>query len=146
MSKERALVVEDNLLNQKFTKLLLEKEGYEVCVAEDGMQALGLIETFNPDLILMDMQLPIVDGSELTQLIRSEPGNKNLLIIALTAHRDEQWRQRALDAGCDAYLTKPVSIAGLREALSQKGEARISRPVSRVNAVLRRRGLCLPKN
>ena len=135
MSKERALVVEDNLLNQKFSKVLLEKEGYEVRVAEDGMQALGLIETFKPSLILMDIQLPTIDGTELTHLIRSEPGNKDTFIVALTAHRDEEWRQRALDSGCDAYLTKPVSIAGLREALSRRGGERTAHPVEAFAAV-----------
>src|SRR5260370_6033122 len=119
MSNERALVVEDNPLNQKLTSVLLEKEGYDVCVAEDGMEALGLLETFQPNLILMDIQLPSIDGTEIVRLIRSEPGNSGIFIVALTAHRDEEWRQRALDAGCDAYLVKPVSIATLRKAVSQ---------------------------
>ena len=129
MNKERVLVVEDNVLNQKLTRVLLEKEGYEVCVAEDGLIAMGLLETFHPNLIFMDIQLPAIDGIELTRLIRSEPGSAHIFIIALTAHRTEEWRRRALDAGCDAYLVKPVSIAALRDVLALSREDREKQPV-----------------
>jgi CheY-like chemotaxis protein len=93
---------------------------------------LGLLETFRPAFILMDIQLPTIDGTELTQLIRSEPGNSDIFIVALTAHGTEEWRQRALKAGCDSYLAKPISIAKLKDALSERrsnrGDAAITAP------------------
>ncbi len=135
MSKKRALVVEDNPLNQKLTSVLLEREGYEVRMAEDGMEALGLFETFRPDLILMDIQLPSIDGTEIVRLIRSDLVNSGVLIVALTAHRDEEWRRKALNAGCDAYLVKPVSIATLRQAVSQANVENTVRPETAVAAV-----------
>jgi two-component system, sensor histidine kinase and response regulator len=116
--EQRALVVEDNLLNQELTRLVLEKEGYEVRVAEDGMEALGLLETFQPDLISMDLELPGINGTEIVRLIRSQSANNQIFIIALTGHGDDEWRQRALEAGCDGYLVKPISVATLRNAIS----------------------------
>ena len=111
----RILVVEDNLTNQRVTRLMLEKMGNTVVVAGDGAQAVQLCQHQTFDLILMDMQMPVMDGLEATRLLRalSHP-NASVPIVALTANAMEEDRQRCLDAGMSGYLAKPV----VREALA----------------------------
>lgn len=109
MSGGRILVVEDGLLNRKFLGFLLTEEGYEVQSAPTAEEALVLLETFHPRLILMDVHLPGMDGLELTRRLKGDPGKRQILIVALTASEGTDDKQQALDAGCDGYLTKPIN-------------------------------------
>ena len=104
----RILLVEDNPQNRYLMTFLLESNGHTVDVAEDGEQALAMLEKSVPDLILMDMQLPKVDGYEATRRIKADERLRVVPLVALTAHSMKGDRAKAIDAGCDAYVTKPV--------------------------------------
>lgn len=110
---KRILIVEDNPLNRYLVTFLLEQQGYELLVAEDGERALQMLEDDAPDLILMDMQLPKVDGYEATRRIKSDDRFRGIPLVALTAHSMHRDKQRAIDAGCDEFVTKPVDADGL---------------------------------
>ncbi|MBF4509380.1 MAG: response regulator [Aeromicrobium sp.] len=104
----RILLVEDNPQNRYLMTYLLESKGHVVDVAEDGEQALTILEDQVPDLILMDMQLPRVDGYEATRRIKADDRLRSVPLVALTAHSMKGDRARAVDAGCDAFVSKPV--------------------------------------
>lgn len=104
----RILLVEDNPQNRYLMTFLLETNGYDVDVAEDGARALEMLEQHTPDLILMDMQLPRIDGYEATRRIKGDDRFSAIPLVALTAHSMKGDRVRAIDAGCDEYVTKPV--------------------------------------
>jgi PAS domain S-box-containing protein len=124
------LVVEDNLVNQKLAAKLLERMGCQVKVAASGAAALGLYADYRFDLILMDCQMPEMDGYETTALIRQrESGRKRTPIIALTANVMENDLEKCLEAGMDAYLTKPIDLGKLREALEEFGVRREQSPL-----------------
>jgi CheY-like chemotaxis protein len=108
MMGRRILLVEDNPQNRYLMTFLLESNGHTVDVAEDGEQALAMLEKSVPDLILMDMQLPKVDGYEATRRIKADERLRVVPLVALTAHSMKGDRAKAIDAGCDAYVTKPV--------------------------------------
>lgn len=110
---KRVLVVEDNHLNLYLLTFLLEREGYEIRSAEDGEQAIQAIQAEIPDLIVMDMQLPKIDGYEVTRHLKSRRDSAGVPVIAITAHAAPGDSQRALEAGCDAFLIKPVNPNGL---------------------------------
>jgi CheY-like chemotaxis protein len=117
------LLVEDNELNRDMLSRRLKRRGYEVITAVDGQEGVELAATGNPDLILMDMSLPLVDGWEATRRIKSNEGTAAIPVIALTAHAMAGDRQQALDAGCDDYDTKPVDfrrLSGKIETLLQQ--------------------------
>lgn len=107
----KILLVEDNQHNRMVFETALRSRGYELVVAEDGQKALDLLETVIPDLILLDLSLPKVDGWTVARTIRSshDPKRARLPIVALTAHAMKGDRERALAAGCDDYVSKPVS-------------------------------------
>jgi CheY-like chemotaxis protein len=110
----RILLVEDNPQNRYLVTFLLGKHGYIVDVAEDGEQALEMLEAGpEPDLILMDMQLPKIDGYEATRRIKADDRHRHIPLVALTAHSMKGDRGKALDAGCDEYVTKPVDAEAL---------------------------------
>ena len=109
----RILLVEDNEMNRDMLSRRLERKGYEVIVAADGKTGLELARALSPDLILMDMSLPGVDGWEATRILKAAPETRQLPIIALTAHAMPADRERALEAGCDDYDTKPVEFQRL---------------------------------
>lgn len=109
----KILLVEDNEMNRDMLSRRLEKRGYTLSIAVDGGQGVALARSELPDLILMDMSLPVLDGWEATQQIKAEPATKGIPIIALTAHAMESDRQKALEAGCDDFDTKPVELARL---------------------------------
>lgn len=111
--KRRILVVEDNPQNRYLMTFLLEMQGFEPLVAEDGEQALAMLEEQLPDLILMDMQLPKMDGCEATRRIKADERLRRIPLVALTAHTMKGDRQRAIDAGCDEFVTKPIDGDGL---------------------------------
>lgn len=108
MKSERILIVDDSLDNLRLTQLLLECEGYEVRMAEDAEQALGVLQGYRPELILMDIQLPGMDGLELTRRLRTMPELAGVVIIALTAYAMPGDEANALEAGCDGYISKPI--------------------------------------
>lgn len=118
------LVVEDNVVNQKVIKGLLQRRGIRMETASDGSQALAMLEHFDFDAILMDVQMPVMDGLEATRRIRAIPRWRNLPIIAMTAHAMSGDRERCLSAGMDAYLAKPVNSAELFRML----DAQLSGP------------------
>lgn len=108
MSAESILVVDDNLDNLELTKILLEGEGWELRIAEDAQQALNILQTYHPSLILMDVQLPGMDGLELTRRLRADPSFRDVIIVALTAYAMKGDEENARAAGCDGYISKPI--------------------------------------
>lgn len=124
MAAEQVLVVDDHAMNLELVEALLEPEGYRVRTAASAGEALGLIAGgYRPDLILMDIQMPGMDGLELTRRLRSDLSLGRPTIIALTAYAMVGDEQRMLDAGCDAYIAKPIDTRSfarrLRDALAQ---------------------------
>lgn len=105
---EKILIVEDNEINMKLIKAILKTKGYILVEAKDGEEALQAVVRERPDLILMDIQIPKIDGLEATRRIRKMEELGNTLIIALTAHAMEGDREKILDAGCDGYIAKPI--------------------------------------
>lgn len=111
------LIVEDNEMNRDMLSRRLQRRGYEVMIATDGAEGLAAARERNPDLVLMDMSLPVIDGWEATRQLKSEDATRNIPIIALTAHAMSGDRQRAVDAGCDDFDTKPIELARLLEKI-----------------------------
>lgn len=109
----RILIVEDNEMNRDMLSRRLQKRGFETLLATDGMEALAMTQTEQPNLILMDMSLPVLDGWEATRRLKAAPETQAIPIIALTAHAIAGDRQRALDAGCDDYESKPLNFSEL---------------------------------
>lgn len=109
----KLLLVEDNEMNRDMLSRRLEKRGYTLSLAVDGGQGVALAKSELPDLILMDMSLPVMDGWEATKQVKADPATKGIPVIALTAHAMESDRQKALEAGCDDFDTKPVELARL---------------------------------
>jgi two-component system, cell cycle response regulator DivK len=109
----KILLVEDNEMNRDMLSRRLERRGYEVVIAVDGQQGVDLAQSTQPDLILMDMSLPILDGWEATRQLKASPATQGIPVIALTAHAMADDREKALEAGCDDYDTKPVELARL---------------------------------
>jgi CheY-like chemotaxis protein len=107
------LIVEDNEMNRDMLSRRLERKGYEILLAVDGEQGIAVAQASAPDLILMDMSLPVVDGWEATRRMKSNELLANIPIIALTAHAMANDRDKALEAGCDDYDTKPIDLPRL---------------------------------
>ncbi len=120
----KILLVEDNEINRDMLSRRLARKGYEVVMAVDGQEGVALATSEIPDLILMDMDLPIIDGWEATRQVKAGGGTGKIPVIALTAHAMVGDRDKALAAGCDDYDTKPVDfprLLGKIEALLQRG-------------------------
>jgi CheY-like chemotaxis protein len=117
MADETILVVEDNLLNRRLLEIILESHGYRLLVAVDGREAIEIATRERPDLILMDMRLPKVSGYDATQTLKSQPETAHIPIVALTAYAMVDERQRALAAGCDDYITKPIDTRAFPDQL-----------------------------
>lgn len=113
MSIATILLVEDNEMNRDMLSRRLQKKGYEVALAVNGEKGVALALSLLPDLILMDMSLPIIDGWEASRQIKANPLTCHIPIIALTAHAMTQDRQNALAVGCDDYDTKPIDLPRL---------------------------------
>ena len=119
----KILLVEDSEMNRDMLARRLARRGYEIVIAVDGGQGVTLAQAEAPDLILMDMNLPVLDGSEATRQLRAAPATRSIPIIALTAHAMAGDREKALEAGCDDYDTKPIEferLLGKIEALLKK--------------------------
>jgi CheY-like chemotaxis protein len=125
MAAEPILIVDDNPQNLKLVRLLLIDEGYQVATATDAESALRMLASFRPRLILMDVQLPGMDGLELTRRLKADPAYHGTEIIALTAYAMKGDKEKVLAAGCDGYVTKPIDTDALaalvRERLAAAG-------------------------
>ncbi len=113
MAGKPVLIVEDNPINLKLVHVLLTKEGYTVKVATDAEEALCMLKDYHPALILMDIQLPGMNGLQLTQMLKQNPQTQDIIIIALTAYAMKGDEEKLLDAGCDGYIAKPIDIHNL---------------------------------
>lgn len=109
----RILLVEDNELNRDMLTRRLTRRGFEVIIAENGERAVAMTDAEKPDLVLMDMSLPVIDGWEATRRLKANPATAAIPVIALTAHAMETDRERAMAAGCDDYDSKPVDLTRL---------------------------------
>lgn len=106
----KILLVEDNEMNRDMLSRRLDKRGYTVAIAVDGNEGVAKARAELPDLILMDMSLPVLDGWDATRQVKADPATAKIPVIALTAHAMESDRQKALEAGCDDFDTKPVEL------------------------------------
>ena len=121
----KILIVEDNEMNRDMLSRRLIRRGYQILMAVDGAEGIATANAENPDLILMDMSLPVVDGWEATRRLKAEPLTRAIPIIGLTAHAMTGDRDKAIAAGCDDYDTKPVELPRLLqkiETLLRRGE------------------------
>ena len=108
MAGEAILIVDDNPVNLKLVQVLLSSQGYDVRSAGDAEEALAVLQEFQPRLILMDVQLPGMDGLELTRRLKADPTMRGVVILALTAYAMKGDEERMLAAGCDGYIAKPI--------------------------------------
>jgi CheY-like chemotaxis protein len=118
MPSEAVLIVDDNPQNLKLARLLLTAEGYDARTAVDAEHALSLMESFKPRLILMDIQLPGMDGLELTRQLKAQPETQKIVIVALTAYAMKGDEEKARAAGCDGYIAKPIDVRTLPLAVA----------------------------
>jgi two-component system, cell cycle response regulator DivK len=123
MAGEPILIVDDNPTNLKLARVLLAGEGYVVKTANDGEEMLKVLDGFTPRLILMDIQLPGVDGLELTRRLRADPARRDIAIVALTAYAMKGDEDKALAAGCDGYITKPIDLDTLPRIVAEHLQA-----------------------
>lgn len=113
------LLVEDNEDNRDMLSRRLERKGFDVSLAVDGQDGVNKAEADMPDLILMDMSLPVMDGWQATKTLKSDPATKDIPVIALTAHAMSSDRAKAIEAGCDDYDTKPVDLQRLLDKIEK---------------------------
>ena len=115
----KILLVEDNEMNRDMLSRRLERKGFEVVIAVDGQAGINMATSESPDLILMDLSLPVIDGWEATRKIKADPVTHTIPVIALTAHAMADDEQKALEAGCDDYDTKPINLKRLLEKIEK---------------------------
>jgi two-component system cell cycle response regulator DivK len=113
MPGESILIVDDNAANLKLARVLLQGEGYVVRTVGDAEEALRVLSTFTPRLILMDIQLPGMDGLELTRRLKADAATCSIVVLALTAYAMKGDEEKARAAGCDGYITKPIDVSTL---------------------------------
>lgn len=126
----RILVVEDNEMNRDMVTRRLQKKGYDILTAVDGTLGIEVAQSEAPDLILMDLSLPVMDGWEATRRLKKYPSTQNIPVIALTAHAMAGDREKALEAGCDDYDVKPIDFPRL---------------LSKIEVMLKRKQTCSEK-
>jgi CheY-like chemotaxis protein len=124
----KILLVEDNEMNRDMLSRRLQRRGYEVLIALDGQMGIDMAQSERPDLILMDMSLPVMDGWEATRTLKASDATRHIPVIALTAHAMSTDREKAIEAGCDDYDTKPIELP----RLLGKMEAVIARRAEKV--------------
>jgi CheY-like chemotaxis protein len=115
----KVLLVEDQEDNRDMLSRRLVKRGYEVAIAVDGAEGVEKARSEAPDLILMDMSLPVMDGWEATRILKAEDATRSIPVVALTAHAMSTDREKAFEAGCDAYETKPIELPRLLETMEK---------------------------
>jgi CheY-like chemotaxis protein len=119
LAGESILIVDDNAANLKLARVILTSEGYEVRTAGDAEEALAAVREHAPALILMDIQLPGMDGLELTRRLKADPKTRGIAILALTAYAMKGDEERMLTAGCDGYVAKPIDRQRLIQQIAQ---------------------------
>ena len=115
MSGELILIVDDNELNVKLARTVLEAHKYQIVVAEDGYKALKLLDDMHPKLILMDIQLPGIDGIEVSRQIKANPATSDITIVAVTAYALKGYEEKAKEVGCVGFITKPINTSKLAQ-------------------------------
>jgi two-component system, cell cycle response regulator DivK len=128
MAGEAILIVDDNATNLKLARVLLHGEGYEVRTAVDAEDALRLLQAFTPRLILMDIQLPGMDGLDLARRLKANLATRDITILALTAYAMKGDDEKAQAAGCDGYITKPIDIDSLLVVIARHLASRTVKP------------------
>lgn len=118
MANERILVVDDNPTNLKLVQVVLSTSGFEVCTAVDGQDALAQVEACQPRLILTDLQMPVMDGLELTRQLKADERTRWIPVVALTSYAMKGDEEKALAAGCSGYITKPVDTRSLPDLVA----------------------------
>ncbi len=111
MNKPLVLIVEDNVDNYELVRFLLERAGYQVLSAANGLEGIDAAKREQPDLVLMDLSMPEMDGWKATAQMKAEETTRHIPVLALTAHTLPGDRKRAIDAGCDGYISKPINVA-----------------------------------
>ena len=119
MSKGRILVVEDNIDNYELVRFILERAGYDVFLAVNGRDGVSAARLQTPDLILMDLGMPEMDGWLAAEKLKADDSTRLIPLYALSAHTLPSERKRALEAGCDGYVTKPIHMAGFLEVIEE---------------------------
>lgn len=119
MAGERILIVDDNATNLKLVAYLMKANGYTVDTALDAESAIEAIRQHRPDVILMDIQLPGIDGLELTRRLKADPATRDIVIVAVTAYAMKGDQAKAQAAGCDDYITKPIDTRALPETIAR---------------------------
>lgn len=119
MPGEPILVVDDNPTNLKLLRVLLAKEGYDVRTASSAEEALSAVRAAPPRVVLMDVQLPGVDGLEVTRRLKADPATRGIVVVAVTAYAMKGDERRALEAGCDHYLPKPIDTRALPDLVAR---------------------------
>lgn len=119
MPGQRILIVDDNATNLKLVAYLMKANGYDVSTALDAESAIDALRVRRPDVILMDIQLPGIDGLELTRRLKADPETRDIVIIAVTAYAMKGDQDKALAAGCDEYITKPIDTRALPETIAR---------------------------
>ena len=128
MAQNSILVVDDNPLNLKLTRILLAAHGYEVRTAMDSKAALAVLDTFQPRLILMDIQMPGMNGLELTRRLKADPSTRDIVVLALTAYAMKGDEHRAREAGCNGYIAKPIDTRSLPAVVREYLEREDGKP------------------
>jgi CheY-like chemotaxis protein len=119
MAGEAILIVDDNPTNLKLVRILLQGEGYDARTATDAEEAFELLKSFHPRLILMDVQLPGMDGLELTRRLKANADTREIIVVALTAYAMKGDEQKVLAAGCDGYVPKPINTRSLPRLVAE---------------------------
>jgi CheY-like chemotaxis protein len=119
MANEVILIVDDNATNLKLARVVLAREGYSIVTAADAEEAIEILKGCAPLLILMDIQLPGMDGLSLTRRLKAEPATRHIKIVALTAYAMKGDDVKALEAGCDGYITKPIDMHALPQLVAR---------------------------
>ena len=139
----RILVADDNGDLVEAVAQLLRRRGHEVCVAGDGPAALAAARTFRPEVVFLDIELPVLSGYEVARHLRQQPGLENVLLVATTGHAEEEVRYRAHDAGFDAHLAKPFGVDTVLQIPRQRPAGWLRRPAWLGRRLAR--ALCLPR-
>ena len=131
MSKGRILFVEDNMDNYELVRFILERAGYDVFLAVNGRDGVDATRLQKPDMILMDLGMPEMDGWNATEKLKSDDSTKFIPVYALSAYTLPSDRKRALDAGCDGYLTKPIHMQSFLDAINEVFETKLHKQTQR---------------